>query len=170
MPAWTPLPPPVWQGDTADSIPPPRELIAQVFGHFPGDDFDWAEWQHSNRERAGRIMRFYSGDEQWTAPEVHERSKRGRPLLTINRLPALVHASKEKGKEHLTPDQLYALAYAVTLQNMDAQRLYNYEFSMLAELECLTVSRFVSRAKGYLFVGGSAGGQWSGSSAQSASA
>ncbi|HLJ77852.1 MAG TPA: hypothetical protein VKT75_10600 [Acidobacteriaceae bacterium] len=71
------------------------------------------------------LEQFYRGN-QWPAEIRGQRSQQGRPSLTINMLPTIVRAITAATPGELTPQEHRRLTLAVTKQNRDAQRCYNY--------------------------------------------
>lgn len=100
---------------------------------------------------ADDLERFYRGD-QWPRDITAQRAESpARPTLTVNRLPELVAAATDRqraeGLPPLDDRELRMLQIVVTLHNRDAQVLYNYMLSRLAELVSSHETTFVSAEK-----------------------
>lgn len=95
------------------------------------------------QEEVRTALAFYGGD-QWPAAVAAARAD--RPMLVINVLPDIVRASLVKhlvsGASPLTPSETRRLQVIVSRQNQNAQRLYNYLVSALAERVADAQQRF----------------------------
>lgn len=113
-----------WFGAAIESIPPAYAVLQSA---PPMTDAQSAE-----------ALEFYAGNEQWPADVKESRQRANRPILVINRLPELFAASvaahERDDKEPLTNADLSRLAAVIASQNRDAQMLYNYLLSQLAEM------------------------------------
>ncbi len=114
-----------WHGDTTEFMQPAEVVIASDPGHSVDHAYLTDEY----------CDLFYAG-QQWDEFILRDRRKSGRPTLVLNRLPMLADvaiARRDPNRPSLTPKQLRALCRAITRRNRDAQMLYNYEFSFMAE-------------------------------------
>lgn len=112
-----------WYGTPLDEVPPAEAWLASA-GRYSFADECWA-------------LPFFSG-EQWERHTLKEREDAGRPTLVLNRLPGIVAIAVAKSRLSGWNDlhragELQDLYVAVTVPNADAQRLYNYTGSALAE-------------------------------------
>jgi hypothetical protein len=115
-----------WQGTSLTDPPPARQLLVETR----------ASRERLTPEQIARYGRFYNGQEQWDQAVEARRKSAVRPTLTVNLLPGLVarmaHDSAAKGQP-LSEQERADLVIAVTMLNMDAQKLYNYLASAAAE-------------------------------------
>jgi hypothetical protein len=144
-------PPTVASPEPTSSLPvssPVFEQIIKVEWH--GDPLDhfltvhditltnhWALQQLSGKQ-ASDLLYFYSGQEQWDNTVSEKRYTESRPALTVNLLPTIVARALSQSRlanEYCTHADVERCALAVTMRNMDAQRIYNYQLTQLAEIE-----------------------------------
>ncbi len=79
--------------------------------------------------------------EQWQPQTVAERLSKGRPVLTFNRLPALLGRARDnsqQAEERLDDHALDLCAAILGLEWGDAQKIYNYQHSTIVELSVIT--------------------------------
>ncbi len=95
----------------------------------------------------GRVM--FRGIEQWDATIVESRSSQCRPTLTLNMIPTLLARAKcnsmAVGEESTLPD-LDRCAAILGMENADPQRMYNYQFSMICEMEMVKPPKVIMSA------------------------
>jgi hypothetical protein len=133
-----PIPEVQWTGDDIATIAAARAIIHSQWWVLCEED-DYKKSQASRAE----VMKFYNGD-QWDADTRQDRLAKGRPCLTVNRLPSLVAASIEKelalfpasqiASGALTAEEIQDLCILVTRRNRSAQEFYNYMASSVAEI------------------------------------
>ncbi len=124
-----------WLGDSLESMPTARSIIDA--GPIP----------QLSTEQLQKLIAFYKG-EQWD-PEVLG-IRRGRPSLVVNVLPRLVSlaldANTAAGLSPMSDAELDRLWVILTIRNMDAQRMYNYMVSAVAEITAAMAQKFTVRS------------------------
>jgi len=114
---------PKWYGDDMEGETFASVIIAGVAGdQVSVEDAIW-------------YLRFYTG-EQWDPKVAQRRKSEGRPCLIINRLPGMVSRILAKATTTQQNDEKYRtrVAVEVTRRNRDAQIIYNWMVSNVAEL------------------------------------
>lgn len=117
---------PYWAGEKPEDMLPAEVIIA-------------ANPQRSKAETI-EALAFYDGS-QWKADVSQKRYDESRPALVVNRLPGLVAAAISKSTGKLSRANIEALTVAVTINNMDAQRAFNYAVSFMAETQAIESDR-----------------------------
>lgn len=113
---------PCWVGLPFDHT----DTIQQIASRFP-----FATEQDLER---GRVL--YSGQHQWDEQTEAHRESKGRPTLTFNMFPRLFWRAllnSEATGEDPTRDQQERAAAILALENVDAQKVYNYQHSVIVE-------------------------------------
>lgn len=112
-----------WFGAALETLPAASDLLDATSMALTGEEMDAA-------------LAFYRG-KQWPDAIAALRQRDARPMLVVNRLPELVATAlrreREVGTRVLSPVEERRLIILLTRQNMDAQMLYNYALSALAE-------------------------------------
>ena len=124
-----------WAGDSIETMAPARHVLSA--NRYLLDS--------CTAEFTGRMLRFYSGEEQWERAVEDARYEKQRPSLVINQIPALVAAAvaaqRTAGLPDLTDQEMEQLIVVLTARNSDAQRLYNYLWSSVAEITAVNSER-----------------------------
>lgn len=126
----------------------PLETFAQMLrtsAEWSGDRFEdavpvsvvlrCAKYNPTEAEIA-EAENFCNGFHQWPEDVVERRNTDGRPTLVINRLPSLVHAAVTaslKIGELVSDDDERLVTFHIVQRNRDAQKIYNYMRSQMAE-------------------------------------
>lgn len=117
-----------------------KALGASGIWEMPPSDMKASEWMRSHAntciEEDVKILAFYEGH-QWDPEVLEERLSRFRPTIVINKLPGIVRSlimNEERSAHDMSEASTRELILAVTREYRDAQRLYNYMYSSLFEL------------------------------------
>ena len=111
-----------WTGDSAP-FKTAQEYVA-----------DWhKDCGELTKELALEGKKFYTGRHQWSPDIRAKREAKGRPCITVNRLPEICYhvlgASPKMSQEE--EDQFFAI---MALRNREHQKMYNYIYSTYCEL------------------------------------
>jgi hypothetical protein len=122
-----------WYGDPMDNMPTAASILASLPILPP-------------RHKIDEILDFYHG-QQWNTELRRHRGD--RPTLTMNMLPLLVagalDSQRKAGLPELCDEDLEKLIVILASRNVDAQKMYNYMVSQVAEIMSMTTERFIVR-------------------------
>lgn len=112
-----------WFGTALETMPAASDLLDATSVALTGEEMEAA-------------LTFYRG-KQWPDAIAALRQRDARPMLVVNRLPELVATAlqrdREVGTRVLSLVEERRLIILVTRHNQDAQMLYNFALSALAE-------------------------------------
>ena len=110
-----------WTGWPQDSIPPARAILS-------------AHNLHDTTPEEIRESAEFCDGKQWDDRHIQERIKHGRPTLTVNVISGILASAIAQESNPLSAGDIDALKFVLYRELGDAQRLYNYTNSALAEL------------------------------------